>query len=152
MNLARRRENCATRRRNRSFGTRGDDRSGRQILFDTGQGEAFLRNAEAFGIDPGQADTIVLSRDHYDHRGGLPQILGRAGKADLYCHPAAVSSRFKLRNGTARYHFFLRIPSLWLDRFPPIALSMISIQAYVHNFSGVHPAAGPCQDPKKQSG
>jgi len=91
---------------------------GRRILFDTGQGEAFIRNAETLGIDPGLADTIVLSHGHYDHSGGLPQVLRRARKADLYCHPAAVSARYSIRNGRPRN---LRMPStslIALDRLP----------------------------------
>lgn len=85
-------------------------------VLDTGQGAVFIRNAEALGIEPDLADTIVLSHGHCDHSGGLPLILRRAGKADLYCHPAAVCSHYSLQNGTARG---LRMPSqslIALDR------------------------------------
>ncbi len=44
---------------------------GKRILFDAGQDGAFMRNAEALGIDLSSLDAVVLSHGHYDHGGGL---------------------------------------------------------------------------------
>lgn len=41
------------------------------ILFDTGQTDNYLKNAEKLNIDLSQLDYIVLSHSHYDHTGGL---------------------------------------------------------------------------------
>jgi 7,8-dihydropterin-6-yl-methyl-4-(beta-D-ribofuranosyl)aminobenzene 5'-phosphate synthase len=97
----------------------------RHILFDTGQGGTIARNAEALGIDLGLADSIVLSHGHYDHSGGLSEILQHARKADLYCHPGSVSPRYSVRNGTSRT---IRMPStsmVALDRLPQNQLHWI---------------------------
>jgi 7,8-dihydropterin-6-yl-methyl-4-(beta-D-ribofuranosyl)aminobenzene 5'-phosphate synthase len=97
----------------------------RHILFDTGQGNAVVRNAEALGIDLSLANTVVLSHGHYDHSGGLPHVLRQARKADLYCHPGAVSPRYSVRNGSPKP---IRMPSasmMALDRLPTEQLSWI---------------------------
>ncbi|HNX35228.1 MAG TPA: MBL fold metallo-hydrolase [Kiritimatiellia bacterium] len=72
--------------------------AGHKILFDTGRGEAMLRNAEALGIDLGLADCVVLSHGHYDHTGNVSAVLGRAGHARLFLHPHAVQSRFSIHD------------------------------------------------------
>jgi 7,8-dihydropterin-6-yl-methyl-4-(beta-D-ribofuranosyl)aminobenzene 5'-phosphate synthase len=47
----------------------------RRILFDTGQSDMLVRNAEGLGIDLRTADTLVLSHGHYDHTGGVARFL-----------------------------------------------------------------------------
>lgn len=76
--------------------------AGRRILFDTGQGPALAENAERLGIDVRRADDLVLSHGHYDHTGGVPWVLKRAPDVHVYCHPAAVSDRFAVRNGAPK--------------------------------------------------
>ena len=44
------------------------------ILLDTGQGDSFLHNARAMGIDLSRVDAVVLSHAHYDHGGGLEAL------------------------------------------------------------------------------
>ena len=65
-----------------------------RILFDTGQSDLLVQNAEALDIDLTQADAIVLSHGHYDHTGGLYTVLEIASKARLYLHPAAIEPKF----------------------------------------------------------
>ena len=69
-----------------------------KILFDTGRGEAMLRNAESLGIDLGLADCVVLSHGHYDHTGNVSTVLGRAGHSRLFLHPHAVQSRYSIHD------------------------------------------------------
>ena len=64
---------------------------GRTLLFDTGQSDACTKNAQTLGLDLAELDAIVLSHGHYDHTGGLGHVLGLTRRAELYCHPAAVS-------------------------------------------------------------
>lgn len=66
----------------------------RHILFDTGQSDLLIRNAETLGVDLARADAIVLSHGHYDHTGGLSTVLNMAPKAQLYLHPAALEPKY----------------------------------------------------------
>jgi len=72
-----------------------------RILFDTGQGVALEKNAKILGVDLGKTDIIVLSHGHYDHSGGIAQVLKRAKKAELYCHPGVVLPRYSINDGVA---------------------------------------------------
>ena len=42
-----------------------------QLLLDTGQTDAVVKNAEVLGIDLSAVDTVILSHGHYDHSGGI---------------------------------------------------------------------------------
>ena len=48
---------------------------GKKILFDTGPTGMILKNAAALGVDLSTADRIVISHGHYDHTGGLQDVL-----------------------------------------------------------------------------
>lgn len=74
---------------------------GGKILFDTGQSDAFARNADALGIDLGTADAIVISHGHYDHAGGLERALAICD-APVYAGPAATIPKVKEDNGRLR--------------------------------------------------
>ena len=56
----------------------------KRILFDTGQSGAFTRNAAAMGIDLATADMVVLSHGHYDHTGGVPELLSIRKEKTLF--------------------------------------------------------------------
>lgn len=66
----------------------------RRILFDTGQTDIVCRNADALGIDLGDADALVLSHGHYDHTGGIAAVLQRAADLSVYAHPAALEPKY----------------------------------------------------------
>jgi 7,8-dihydropterin-6-yl-methyl-4-(beta-D-ribofuranosyl)aminobenzene 5'-phosphate synthase len=70
------------------------ERPGNTLLFDTGQGRTIMHNLECLKKDPDRIDAIALSHGHYDHTGGLKQLLQRRGSIDIFCHPAALSERF----------------------------------------------------------
>ncbi len=56
-----------------------------RILFDTGaSGTVLLHNIEKLGIDPAAIDIIVISHAHWDHTGGLPELLEVNRSASLY--------------------------------------------------------------------
>jgi len=74
-----------------------------RILFDTGQGYVLLHNARQLGIRLDQADAVVLSHGHYDHTGGLGDVLQEAGATTIYGHPAAFEAKYaRNADGTAR--------------------------------------------------
>lgn len=66
-----------------------------RILFDTGQGQALLHNAQHQRIPLEAADAVVLSHGHYDHTGGLQAFLDLAPRARVYTHPTAFDAKYK---------------------------------------------------------
>ena len=56
-----------------------------KILFDTGQSDNFIHNAEVLGIDLKEIDFVVLSHGHFDHTGGLYPFLQLNKKAKIIC-------------------------------------------------------------------
>lgn len=74
--------------------------SGINILFDMGQTDMFLRNAEKLGLDLADIDIAVLSHGHYDHGGGLGKFLEVNKKAPVYINRNAFEPHF---NGTEKY-------------------------------------------------
>jgi 7,8-dihydropterin-6-yl-methyl-4-(beta-D-ribofuranosyl)aminobenzene 5'-phosphate synthase len=74
---------------------------GKRILFDTGQ-RALVTNAQKLGIDLSQADVVILSHGHYDHTGGLSDVLDRKSHAAAYFHPSVLQNRYSVRDGNVR--------------------------------------------------
>jgi 7,8-dihydropterin-6-yl-methyl-4-(beta-D-ribofuranosyl)aminobenzene 5'-phosphate synthase len=56
----------------------------KRILFDTGQTGAFTKNAEDLGIDLQSVDMVILSHGHYDHTGGVPELLSVRKEQTLF--------------------------------------------------------------------
>jgi 7,8-dihydropterin-6-yl-methyl-4-(beta-D-ribofuranosyl)aminobenzene 5'-phosphate synthase len=49
---------------------------GRQLLFDTGgRGDILLKNMKALNLEPRQIPEVFISHDHWDHMGGLAELL-----------------------------------------------------------------------------
>ena len=74
---------------------------GKRVLFDTGQsGTVLLRNLKLLDVDPATIDALAISHAHYDHTGGLADLLKhlRPG-APLYAHPDLFRERFSRREG-----------------------------------------------------
>jgi 7,8-dihydropterin-6-yl-methyl-4-(beta-D-ribofuranosyl)aminobenzene 5'-phosphate synthase len=62
----------------------------KNILFDTGASDVFMKNAGILGIDLTVIDAIVLSHGHFDHGDGLQFIDGKP----LICHPGSFVRRY----------------------------------------------------------
>jgi 7,8-dihydropterin-6-yl-methyl-4-(beta-D-ribofuranosyl)aminobenzene 5'-phosphate synthase len=58
----------------------------RKILFDTGQSDLYIQNAEKMGIDLSQVDYLIISHGHFDHGGGLKHFLKINKKAKIFLH------------------------------------------------------------------
>ena len=64
------------------------------ILFDMGQSDLFIKNAEALDIDLRGVDLAVLSHGHYDHGGGLSAFLSVNQTAPVYVSPYAFEPHY----------------------------------------------------------
>jgi len=60
---------------------------GQRLLFDTGNGEAIISNARQLGIDLSTIEALVISHGHFDHTGGVMQLLPELKKPIVYAHP-----------------------------------------------------------------
>lgn len=66
-----------------------------KILFDTGwDGCALKQNLSALNIPIEDIDILVLSHQHWDHIGGVPEILNANNNLDVYV-PASFSEKLK---------------------------------------------------------
>jgi len=71
---------------------------GSRILMDTGQGKTLEHNAALLGVNLADAGALVLSHGHYDHSGGISHVLKITPHIDIYCHPDAVASRYRIKS------------------------------------------------------
>ena len=58
-----------------------------QILFDTGSSTAIFNNSRELGINLERIPEVFISHGHYDHTGGLLQLLKQYGPKKVYGHP-----------------------------------------------------------------
>ena len=72
------------------------------VLLDTGQGISASYNADILGIDLSRIDKIVLSHGHFDHTGGLRQILRKVRReVEIIAHPDIWAVKYARRKGQA---------------------------------------------------
>ncbi len=68
----------------------------KRLLFDTGQSDMFLRNAEAMKIGMINIDMVILSHGHFDHGNGLGYLSG----SSMICHPGCFVKRYRKSDHT----------------------------------------------------
>jgi len=73
------------------------------FLFDTGQGEGIINNAQYFGKDLKAIKAIIISHHHVDHTGGLLAVLNHTAKIKVYTHPEIFKPSYNIRDKTERY-------------------------------------------------
>jgi 7,8-dihydropterin-6-yl-methyl-4-(beta-D-ribofuranosyl)aminobenzene 5'-phosphate synthase len=69
---------------------------GKRLLFDTGQSDMFLKNAETMKVSMANIDIVILSHGHFDHGNGLSFLSG----GSLVCHPGCFVKRYRQRDHT----------------------------------------------------
>ncbi|MBN2475989.1 MAG: MBL fold metallo-hydrolase [Pirellulales bacterium] len=67
---------------------------GHRILFDTGQGKVLRHNADCLQVPLETVECVAISHGHFDHTGGLKDVLDAGGQMDLYLHPAALGEKY----------------------------------------------------------
>ncbi|MDD3846945.1 MAG: MBL fold metallo-hydrolase [Syntrophorhabdaceae bacterium] len=71
---------------------------GGAYLFDTGSGIGILRNSLTFERDLRSVKRVLLSHGHYDHTGGLKDVLSVTGPVEVHCHPAAFDEKYAVEH------------------------------------------------------
>jgi 7,8-dihydropterin-6-yl-methyl-4-(beta-D-ribofuranosyl)aminobenzene 5'-phosphate synthase len=80
-------------------------------LFDTGSGHTIVANSLILNKDLRSIQKIFLSHGHYDHTGGLPEVLRMRGKVDVHAHPHVFSDRIAvLKENETEIKRFVGIP------------------------------------------
>jgi len=75
------------------------------ILFDTGKSISAAYNADSLKIDLNKVNKIVLSHGHYDHTGGLSNVLRRIGKEiEIIAHPDIWQAKYSRRKNEPDRH------------------------------------------------
>jgi len=65
-------------------------------LFDTGSGHSVVANSLVLNKDLRTIRKIFLSHGHYDHTGGLPEVLKLSGELDVNAHPNLFTDRIAI--------------------------------------------------------
>jgi len=80
-------------------------------LFDTGSGHSIVPNSLTLSKDLKSIKKIFLSHGHYDHTGGLPEVLKLKGKVDVHAHPHVFLDRIGvLKENRKETKRFIGIP------------------------------------------
>jgi 7,8-dihydropterin-6-yl-methyl-4-(beta-D-ribofuranosyl)aminobenzene 5'-phosphate synthase len=79
------------------------DWGGQYVLFDTGQGLVLRHNAQRMKLPVERVAAVVVSHGHYDHTGGLADVLDVATSATVFAHPASREPKYaRLQHGASR--------------------------------------------------
>lgn len=74
------------------------------FLIDTGPGRNIINNARVLKLDLTSIKAIIISHHHYDHTGGILDVLLTRGEVDVYAHPDLFKHSYKLqKEGKERY-------------------------------------------------
>lgn len=80
-------------------------------LFDTGSGRSVIKNSLELSKDLRSIKNIFLSHGHYDHSGGLPEVLKLRGKVDVHAHPHIFLDRVHvIKEGEKETRRFVGLP------------------------------------------
>ncbi|MBU1669633.1 MAG: MBL fold metallo-hydrolase [Actinobacteria bacterium] len=76
---------------------------GKSFLWDCGQSDVAVHNAKISGLDLRKFDGIGISHGHFDHAGGLMEVLSAAGPKKLFMHPKALEPKFFMAGNIKRF-------------------------------------------------
>lgn len=89
-----------------------------RLIFDTGDTDIYLKNAEKMGIDLSEVDFIALSHNHYDHVGGVKYFPLQNRRVKLVAQEHAFYPRATYCNDLSRPDIIERFDVLTVDSDP----------------------------------
>lgn len=89
-----------------------------KILYDTGQSDLFIHNAQKLGVDLKDIDLVAISHGHYDHIGGLIAFF-EINKIAKVCVNASIFDYeyFSVKNGVKKMNGFSEKLLEYSERF-----------------------------------
>ena len=99
------------------------------LLFDAGQHISAAYNAGILGVNLKNIDRIVLSHGHFDHTGGLKEILQRSGSVEIIGHPDIWDAKYRCLPEQKKH--YIGIPFLQTD-LESIGASFLLSRTPVH--------------------
>ena len=72
-------------------------------LFDTGQGLGIINNSLILKKNLSEIDAIIISHGHYDHTGGLADVLQITGPKPVLAHPDIFMKRYWEKDGEVKF-------------------------------------------------
>jgi 7,8-dihydropterin-6-yl-methyl-4-(beta-D-ribofuranosyl)aminobenzene 5'-phosphate synthase len=78
------------------------EKNNEKILMDTGQGLTLKANAKALKINLSDIRKIVLSHGHFDHTGGLADLMPPKGTICVYAHPDIFAPKYVRRENDSK--------------------------------------------------
>ncbi|MBU4241498.1 MAG: MBL fold metallo-hydrolase [Actinobacteria bacterium] len=76
---------------------------GKSFLWDCGQSDVAVHNAKISGLDLHKLEGIGISHGHFDHAGGLMEVLSSSGPKKLYMHPKALEPKYFMVGDVKRF-------------------------------------------------
>ncbi|MFW6125831.1 MAG: MBL fold metallo-hydrolase [Chloroflexota bacterium] len=74
------------------------------VLVDTCATNTVPHNAWVLGVDLSTVDKVMLSHGHYDHTGGLRDVLARTGPVEVIGHPDIWGAKYAVFGERRRYN------------------------------------------------
>ncbi len=110
---------------------------GKRVLFDTGQGTSLAHNARTLGVALNETDILILSHGHYDHTGGIPQVLKDSEKIEVFCHPGITRPRYSLHGSVPRAIQMPNESIRAIEKLPPTQIRWVSQSMFLYEKIGI---------------
>lgn len=128
-----------------------------RYLFDTGQTDKFVTNANTLGIDLHNISCAVISHGHYDHAGGLKTLLEIAPQTPVALNILATKPKYSVSsvmtkpNGFPNKEILSDANVLYIKNIQNISehltLFTLPYSAPINNHLMIDSATGLCADP-----